>query len=297
MLARLFGGSPYSLSLHGPLGDYGPNQLHKWAHADGAIVITKRLRKEVETALGNSLPSLVSIAPMGVDVERFKRKAAFEPFRQSGDAVLRLFSCGRLNPCKGHHWAIEAMARLRDRGVSAQLRIAGGDDGYGGAYAEELEKLIVKFHLEESVTLLGPVGEEVVQRELESAHAFVLASVAEPLGVVVMEAMSYGVPVVATDAGGVAEIIEDDSYGWMCPARDAEALAGAIFQMAMSPDKASHVSRMSRDRVAALFHHRRSAEALLEIVAQVEAMSPGRSAFRLAGDVEPTRCDSRQFTC
>jgi glycosyltransferase involved in cell wall biosynthesis len=76
-----------------------------------------------------------------------------------------------------------------------------------------------QLRLDDSVVLLGAVSEEVVRKELSEAHAFVLGSLAEPLGVAIMEAMAMRVPVGVTGAGGVAELVDDGVDGLLVPVR------------------------------------------------------------------------------
>ena len=193
----------YSLTLHNPLSVYGPNQEQKWRHAKFGVVITQQIYNELTKSLPNFLPQHLEIAPMGVNCSVFNRAIPYSAY--DGEGKFCLFSCGRLNFCKGHAHLIEAIHILRQRGVNAQLEIAGEDEQGGSGYRRELERLIQDLDLGDAITLLGAVSEEAVQASLEKAHVFVLASLGEPLGVATMEAMAMGVPVVVTNAGGVTE--------------------------------------------------------------------------------------------
>ncbi len=260
MFAHLLSGITYSITLHGPLRDYGPNQREKWRHASLAIVITRRLYHEVQEELRGSLPPELEIAPMGVDTERFNRRNVYEAWH--GQGPLRVFTCGRLNLCKGHDHLIEAISILRARGLDATLEIAGEDEAGGTTYRKTLEAQIAQAKLGASVSLLGAVSEERVRTGLETSHVFVLASLAEPLGVAIMEAMAMEIPVVATDAGGVPELIDHGRDGILVPPSNPTKLADAIESLARDPDAARRFAAAGRSKVETQFHSDRSAEVL-----------------------------------
>lgn len=275
MFAHHLSGIPYSLTLHGPLEDYGPNQREKWRHAAFAVVITHKLLEGVRTTLDGSLPPQLEVAPMGVDTESFRRSVPFEPWRGSGP--LRVFSCGRLNPCKGHLYLIRAIELLRSHGLDARLSIAGEDEAGGTTYRRELERKIEERNLSGAVDLLGAVSEARVIRGIQNAHVFALASLAEPLGVAIMEAMSLEVPVVVTGEGGVRELVEHGRDGIVVPSADAEALAAGIEQVARDSDLAVRLGAAGRRKVESSFHSGRSAEVL---AGRIQALGRAEPALR-----------------
>jgi colanic acid/amylovoran biosynthesis glycosyltransferase len=263
LFANLISGLPYSLTLHGPLGDYGPNQAQKWSNAKMGIVITQTLFEEVNQALAGYLPPQVAIAPMGVNTGVFQRTIAYQPWEQG---PIRLFSCGRLNPCKGHADLIEAIVLLHQQGIAATLEIAGEDEQGGTGYRQTLEALIQRLNLTDSVQLLGAVSEHQIKASLESAHVFVLASLHEPLGVAIMEAMAMEVPVVVTGAGGVKELITSGIEGLLVEPESPHQLAEAIAQVLNNPHLAQSLGAAARSRIIEQFHSRRSAETLLSLI-------------------------------
>jgi glycosyltransferase involved in cell wall biosynthesis len=259
--AQRLGGPGYSLTLHNPLAVHGPLQRQKWRHARFAIVITQQLLEEVKREIAPDLPP-VYVAPMGVDLEKFRRSAPYRPPDQGGP--FRIFSCGRLHPCKGHDVLIRAVGRLRERGLDARLVIAGEDADSGtGQYRRELEAAVAELGLADAVKLPGAISEDAVLRELEVSHVFALASESEPLGVVIMEAMAMSVPVVTTAAGGTAELVRDGENGRRVTPGDPDALAGAIADVLTDPVKAEKFGVAGRATVVAGFGSDRSAEAIV----------------------------------
>jgi glycosyltransferase involved in cell wall biosynthesis len=276
-LARAMGGPRYSLTLHGPLSDYGPGQGIKWRGAAFATVITRKLLGEVRAALGRDLPADLVVQAMGVDTAAFARPS---PYRAPAPgAPLRLFSCGRLNVVKGHQDLLSALRLLLDRGVEVELDIAGEDDAGGHGYRAELQAHLDGLGLAAHARLLGAVSGEEVRARLMAADVFVLASWHEPLGVAYMEAMAAGVPVIGTDAGGVRELLTDGETGLLVPPQSPEALAGAIARLAGDPALCARLSEAGRAHVVAGYDSARGAEALIAGVtraAAARAAAPSR---------------------
>lgn len=263
-LAARLGGPDYSLTLHGPLSDYGPGQNFKWRGAKFASIITEKLLNEVKFVLRDDLPRRLIVQSMGVDTERLKRDSPYVAAKPG--AEVRLFSCGRLNHVKGHQDLMVAVRRLLDRGHKVSLKIAGEDDDGGTGFRKVLEAKITELGLTGHVTLLGAVDEAEVRRQLLDAHIFVLASHAEPLGVALMEAMSCAVPTIGTAAGGVRELITDGANGLLVRPKDPEDLVRAILRIAQQPELARSLSVQGRDRIVAAFGAERGAEALIREV-------------------------------
>ena len=236
-LAHHMGGPSYSITLHGPLEDYGPGQRVKWRDAKFATIITEKLIAEMRAEMPEDMPETIFLQPMGVDTERLSRKVAYIP--PSPTETLRIFSCGRLNLVKGHQDHMAAVRQMLDAGQDIQLEIAGEDDDGGNGYRQVLEARIAELGLENNVRLLGAIDADAVRDKLLAAHMFVLASWAEPLGVVYMEAMSCGLPTIGTAAGGVPELISDGVDGILVPPQDPQALAQAITAIAADPARAT----------------------------------------------------------
>ncbi len=269
-LAAQMGGPTYSLTLHGPLSDYGPGQKFKWRGASFATIITRKLLAEAVEALGDALPDRVVVRPMGVDTARLRRPAPYVPPEHG--RPMKLFSCGRLNVVKGHQDLMSAVRQLLDQGVDVRLEIAGEDDAGGAGYRTELEAHLRKLRLQDHVKLLGAIDADAVRAKLLEAHVFVLASWHEPLGVAYMEAMSCGVPTIGTDAGGVRELIEDGISGKLVPPKDPTALARAIRDLAQNPEAATRLSAGGRARVENDFRASLGAETLADEILRTKGI-------------------------
>ena len=270
-LSRRMGGPSYSLTLHGPLSDYGPGQRLKWQGAAFGTVITHKLRAELRAELGAAVPARLPVRPMGVDTDVLRRDAPYVP-HQPG-TPLRLFSCARLNVVKGHQDLLAAVRLLLNQGLEVQLDIAGEDDDGGGGFHGELQARLEALGLQEHVRLLGAIDAGAVRAHLLRAHVFVLASWHEPLGVAYMEAMSCEVPSIGTDAGGVSELIRDGVDGLLVAPREPEALAAAIRRISDDPALALRLSRAGRARVVEGFRASLGAETLVEEIVRLGEQS------------------------
>jgi glycosyltransferase involved in cell wall biosynthesis len=272
MFAHLISGLPYSLTLHGDISDYGPNQPNKWKHAVFGTVITRRLLGVMRGMLNGDLPATVEVAPMGVEVESFVRSRPYEPWAGSG--ACRIFSCGRLNPCKGHDHLIRAIGHLRDMGFVPELHIAGADDYATGEQRALLERITAELNLNGKVKLLGAVSEEVVRQELQSAHVFALASRRDELGVATMEAMAMGVPVVVSRSGAIDEMIDDGRDGLLVEKENPRAMAEGLARVLRDPALATRLGSAGRQKIARQFHSGVSANVLLKCLRNRAQFTP-----------------------
>jgi len=146
--------------------------------------------------------------------------------RPASDAVF-LF-VGRLDREKGVALLLRAFARVRDRFASARLRIAGH-----GPLREHLEGIARARGVAHAVEFCGWLSAEAVEQQLTDAWALVVPSLwAEPLGLVAVEAVTHGVPVVASALGGLAEVVEDGVSGLLFPNNDEDALVDRLSSIA-----------------------------------------------------------------
>ncbi len=253
-VAALFGlltGTPYSLALHGDLPVYGVDHRSKMRRARFVAVDTLPLRHQVEAAVG--LPAeRLPVIKMGVDTDAFTDAA-----ERAGEAGrLHLLTVARLDLCKGHHYALEALARVVAAGVDARYTVVG--DGQDRALVEaDVERLGLRARVE----FVGTLGEHEVRELLCAADAFALTSVGlgEAAPVSVMEAMACGLPVVCSIIGGTPELIDDGRDGLLVPQGDIEAIAAALRRLADDPQLRRRIGRAARAKAAAAFGYRHGA--------------------------------------
>ncbi len=145
-------------------------------------------------------------------------------------------SMGRFVAKKGFRSFIEALSLLRARGVEFHT-IIGGE----GAESDTIAQLITRYELQEKVTLQGWVQNKAAF--FAALDIFVLPSLHEPFGIVLIEAMAHGVPVVSTATEGPREIIHDGTDGVLVPKNDPVAIAGAIESLLKNPARAAQLAQ------------------------------------------------------
>lgn len=186
-------------------------------------------------------------------IPNFSRRAARSaPALHGGTGgPLAVLAYGRMVPKKGFHILLEAFRKALDGGLQARLVLAGE-----GPERPRLEALAATLELQDRVAFPGWI--EDVGPLLEAADLFVLPSLEEPFGIVLLEAMAAGLPMVATRTPGPLELLDPES-GWLVPAGDPAALAGALLEAAGDPGG----RRRCGERGLTLYRERYSADAVL----------------------------------
>lgn len=185
-------------------------------------------------------PARIRTIYSGLDLDRLP----FEPrldYWSSTERPLQLLSVGRAHWKKGYHYALDCCKMLKDRGFDFRYTII------GAAGDEELLYKRRAWGLEEAVTLEGRVGFTEVAHCMRTADLLLLPSVEEGVANVVLEAMAVGTPVLSTDCGGMAEVIEEGRTGWLVPIRQPEAMAAKIQAVAVqSPEAVRNITHRAR---------------------------------------------------
>lgn len=203
----------------------------------------------------------VSIAPCGVDLGLFSADGPAE----SRPRRHRILSVGRLVPRKGVDLVIRALPLLAAEGYGdVELLIVGGGADPGALESDpEVRRLLTlasELGVADRVTLRGQVPRGDMPATFRSADAVVCAPWYEPFGIVPLEAMACGVPVVAAAVGGLRDTVVDHRTGLHVPPRDPEAIASALALLLGDPALRAELgaagqqrarSRYSWDRVAA----------------------------------------------
>jgi len=267
LFASILSGITYSMALLGQLEDFGPNQEQKWKHSAFASVMSEQLLNSVKDELAGFLPKDVRVSPVGVNLDEVKRETPYSPWQEGSEC--RIYTCGRLNIAKGQKYLIESVKLLRERGFDVRLQIAGEDEDAGNGYRKVLEKFIEEQSMSDYVELLGSVSEERNRQGYKEADIFVLPSLKEGISVAVMEAMAMQTPVVVTQVGGMAELIDSGVDGMLIPPENPEKMADTIEKLLKDKELTLSLIQKSRLKIADKFHHRRSAQILLESLEQL----------------------------
>lgn len=153
--------------------------------------------------------------------------------------TLRIVSVGNLVPKKNHKLLVEVCSVLHKKGIPFQCDILGF-----GALQQEIQKQIEQAGLQDHVFLRGSVPN--VALYLRQADIYVHPASYEPFGLVILEAMAAGLPVICRNGRGNLDIHEEDKTGYLIDGDDAEAFAGRIIFLMQHPDKYARISEYNK---------------------------------------------------
>jgi glycosyltransferase involved in cell wall biosynthesis len=212
--------------------------------------------------------SNIRIIMNGADLQRFcPGSVVDDDAKRYGSRMI--FACRQLFPRKGIRFLLRAVAMLRADFPDIRVVIAG--DGFERA---GLEKLAKDLEIDDCTEFLGWVPNADLPRFYRAATVSVIPSLEEGFGIPAAEAMGCELPVVASDAGGLPEVVDDGVTGYVVPKGDAEAIAHALRTLLEDPDLARKMGVAGRRRALERFSWELTAK---EIEAVYESLEPKES--------------------
>jgi len=189
--------------------------------------------------------SRIATIPCGVDTDLFRPGDRAEARRGLGlDERPVLLWVGRIAPIKGLDTLLDAVARLSATGQSPRLLIVGGEaDEPANGHEASLRRRIERLRLEDTVRFIGPQPQSVLPAYYVAADVTVLPSYYESFGMVALEAMACGSPVIASRVGGLVTTVRDGVTGFLVPDSDVPALAERIESLIADPELRWRVGR------------------------------------------------------
>jgi glycosyltransferase involved in cell wall biosynthesis len=160
----------------------------------------------------------------------------------------RIVCVANFRPIKRLPDVVDAVAVLKARGVHATCVFVGD-----GPLRSAVQARARSAGVDDRIEFMGQQPPEDVAALLDGAGVFVLASLWEGMPVSVMEAMSMGLPVVATDVPGIQELVVQGETGWLVPSRNPEQLADGLMSALANPEKARRMGQAGRVRVEKIF--------------------------------------------
>jgi D-inositol-3-phosphate glycosyltransferase len=221
------------------------------------IVATEKEKQNIVRYYG-ALPEKIGVVPCGVNMELFKPVDRADARRELGltDEKVLLF-VGRIDPLKGIDRLLKALPLLPSR-EGLKLIIIGGD-GNSRSEIEKLEKLAVELKIRDAVRFEGLIKHGRLPYYYSAADVCIVPSYYESFGLVALEALACGTPVVATDVGDMKHIIRPGEAGCVVADNAPEKIAGGIARLLEKPDPdresvlavRASVSRFSWSNIAA----------------------------------------------
>ena len=239
-------GIRYSFTAHGSDLHVDRHMLcQKLSEASFVVGISEDNRQLIGNECGEQALEKTVVVHCGVDTD------VFGP--QSGSRVgqrLRIICVGTLHEVKGQTYLVEACRRLAKAGVDFECRLVGT-----GPDRPKLERQIEAAGLADRISLLGARTREEIASLLKDADVLVAPSVPtargsrEGIPIVLMEAMSGALPVVASRLSGIPELVEDGRSGVLVAPRDAAGIADALAALARDPARRAALGRAGRETV------------------------------------------------
>ncbi len=211
-----------------------PLTRYLWRHAKSVTVISRQLGRLAR----ETLPSLdVRLIPNAVDTNYFPRKTQTAP-REN----IRLITVCRMVQRKGLEHLIEAMRELKNDDI--ELWLIGSGPLHG-----RVQRLVTQHDVEDCVWMPGYVPREKLATYYGQADIFVLPSLSESFGQVLLEAMSTGLPIVATAVGGIPEVVENQRGGLLIPPASSAAIVAAVRSLVAVPERMRRMGEYNAGQV------------------------------------------------
>jgi colanic acid/amylovoran biosynthesis glycosyltransferase len=257
IVSKMFGVT-YSLTVHGPDEFYdvpGYRLAEKVSTAEVVCAIGLYARSQLMKISDPALWGKIKVTPLGVDPSVFTPRA----FRAESP-VFDVICVGRLVPAKGQHVLLSAVSRLLAKGRVLTLRLVGD-----GPDRKSLEAAAQQAGIQDQVIFEGAVNQDRIRDFFEKADVFALASFAEGIPVVLMEAMAMEIPCVSTWITGIPELIRDSIDGLLVAPSDSDALAGAIERLMDDSELRRRLGTAGRRRVIEKYNLRVNVARLAEV--------------------------------
>lgn len=276
-------GLPYVVSIHGSdlytnlAGSPAHREIVAAAHGAARVVcVSESLARDARDLLALDADRVL-VVPDAYDDERFVFAR-----RAPHDGPLRLVTTGRLVDVKGHSVLIDAVSLLVAAGVDVTVEIVGS-----GPLESSLRARAVAAGVADRVRFAGALSPEALVSALGRADLYVLPSRREGFGVALVEALATGLPAVATDCGGPADIVRD-ADGLLVPPDDPAVLADGIARALARIDRFDRelIASGARERFGRGTVAARLVDVYRAVVSEASA-TPGAGPSPLAGDVTP----------
>lgn len=236
-----------------PIRDHLPNRLLYGRWTDGLVCISSAVVAQCAAKPYLDAGDLTRI-PSAVDAGRYEDGERDRVRRELGvENRLVIGMTGRLRPEKGHEHLLGAMVEVFSKRPDAVLVLAGS-----GSRKAELRGMAEDLNVAEHVVFTG--FRKDIPDLLAAFDLFAMPSISEGLGTAVLEAAAAARPIVASDVGGIPDIVHHEETGLLVPPADPVALAKALLRLAEDRDLAARLGRAARERVRREF----SEEALVE---------------------------------
>lgn len=269
LVPRIIRGFPLIATLHGWtwVGGFNRMLVYEWLDAlslrfvDRVVLVNEIMKQHPR--FRRFLPASIEVIENGISLDNLsgkdKLRTDIEEFTRKG---FTLGAVGRLSPEKGFDILLSGVASLVAEGFDLRLVILGG-----GEQRKELSRQITSLGLAERVLMPGYVAD--AKRYLAHFDLFILPSLTEGSPMVLLEAMAAGVPIVASQVGGIPEVLDQGRAGLLVKPRDVASLVAGIRAVVEDPQSARQRCSVALDRATSLYSTKVMGERYLTIYRQI----------------------------
>jgi len=213
--------------------------------SDAVTAVSQSLRRATQKQLG--INTHIEVVPNFVDPKRFeKAKESADPGRWKQEGERLLVHISNFRPVKRVLDVVDVFHRVQQRVSSRLLLIGDGPD------RPRVEQRCRDLGICGAITFIGNVP--LVEEALVGADLFLLPSETESFGLAALEALSCGVPVIATDVGGLPEVVHDGENGYLFPVGDVDSMAAAAIKILRNDDLRRRLGEVGRMRAIEQFN-------------------------------------------
>jgi phosphatidylinositol alpha-mannosyltransferase len=226
-----------------PLFTLGDPLIHRWIQRlDGRIAVSEPARSFNSTYF----PADYAVIPNGINVAQFAGEDV-HPIERYRDGRPTVLFVGRLEYRKGFRYLLRAWPWVREVVPGARLLVV-------GAFDKRRKRPFLLYARQrgiQGVRFVGPATESEKARYYRTADVFCAPSAGfESFGIVLLEGMAAGVPVVASDIPGYRSVLDHEEQGLLVQARNPQALAMALIDLLVDPDKRTRMGKAGRTKAA-----------------------------------------------
>jgi glycosyltransferase involved in cell wall biosynthesis len=267
--------APLVVTAHSLFGEHADQTIHRLMApnlraADRVIAVSEHIAEQA-IQLGVH-PRRVRVIRSGVDTERFRPRdgsSARQRLDLSPEAKVVLF-VGNLEPRKQVDVLLRALARIREHAPDAVLLVVGSGESAGAHdQTARLVRLARELGITDVVRFLGRLPDQRLLDAYAAAEVFALPSSSEAQGIVALEAMACGLPVVASGVGGLLGTVDEGETGFLVPPGDVQALAQRILDVLCDARQRAAMGAAARRAVEQRFAWSRAIEATLDVYREV----------------------------
>nr|WP_321352418.1 glycosyltransferase family 4 protein [uncultured Methanoregula sp.] len=205
-------------------------------NANAIVALTENMREKINEKCDKE----IYVIPNGINLEYFYE---IDSDTKALKKTKNIIFVGRLHSVKGVQYLITAMKQIHDEMPDVRLLLVG--DGSERFFLENLTSI---FGLSDCVDFIGKVPHEKIADYMNRSDIFVLPSISESFGMVNLEAMACGLPIVASRVGGIPDIVLDNVNGYLVEPKNSEAIAEKILLLLRNDQQRQEISETNRKK-------------------------------------------------